>query len=557
MKCINCGKEINSNAKFCKYCGTQVKRLTEVDKANEIMWTCSTCGGMNSADDSFCTNCGTSKNKIKRKKKRVPIFIIFFLFIIVVASVVIIRWYFSDDNKEMKKEKYVLTQNEQEISSNPDVNKTDNKEKHESKGDADKKGTMEDSDSVIVEESVGQIREKYNSIVSGIESEMFEKIILDRGITAYYEDKALKAIIVTKETNMHEYNESYYYDDKNVIFAYYESDDAHRFYFQNNELIRWRYCADATDSQNAVNHDLEKSSDYDNWESSVEKNAEMLKDQWESYLANGNEYQGYILEGSDTRYISVSDLETLTKEELKIARNEIYARHGRKFEDETLRTYFSQFDWYNPVIEPNDFEESMLNDYEIANRDLIVQYEKQQEKAENNSWKQAYIEYLKTESDVENQAGYTLITMTANKIPQIVEVGNGEATGCRVIYYAKGKVQMAQLNRLYFTYIPEKNLLCNSEGNMDCYYDIVYSIIEGEMTRIAEGNYGAEDNSNVQYDDEGNPVYIYEWNGENVSAKEYEKGLEHVYDKSKAVEYDYNNLYSVDEMIEVIESYEE
>ncbi len=84
----------------------------------------------------------------------------------------------------------------------------------------------------------------------------------------------------------------------------------------------------------------------------------------------------YILVDSDRRYISESELENLTKEQLKLARNELYARHGRRFEDVGIRNYFSQFEWYRPTIEPDDFEESMLNSYEIANRDLIVQYEK-------------------------------------------------------------------------------------------------------------------------------------------------------------------------------------
>ena len=61
-----------------------------------------------------------------------------------------------------------------------------------------------------------------------------------------------------------------------------------------------------------------------------------------------------------------------------MARNEIYARHGRMFEDESLQKYFENFDWYYPTIQPDDFNESMLNDYEIFNRDLIVEYETEQ-----------------------------------------------------------------------------------------------------------------------------------------------------------------------------------
>ena len=48
------------------------------------------------------------------------------------------------------------------------------------------------------------------------------------------------------------------------------------------------------------------------------------------------------------------------------------------FKDEGLQNYFASFNWYVPTISPDDFQESMLNEYEIANRDLIVQYETEQ-----------------------------------------------------------------------------------------------------------------------------------------------------------------------------------
>lgn len=89
-------------------------------------------------------------------------------------------------------------------------------------------------------------------------------------------------------------------------------------------------------------------------------------------------YTGYVLPQSDSKYLSEMDLYGFTAEECRIARNEIYARHGRMFNDEDLQAYFNLFDWYMPLIEPDDFQESSLNEYEIANRDLIVQYEEEQ-----------------------------------------------------------------------------------------------------------------------------------------------------------------------------------
>lgn len=95
----------------------------------------------------------------------------------------------------------------------------------------------------------------------------------------------------------------------------------------------------------------------------------------ETEEAEEEDSEDYILPNSDTKKLTTSDLEGLTQSELKIARNEIYARHGRKFDDDELQAYFDSKSWYTGTIEPDDFSESMLNDVEIYNRDFIVAYE--------------------------------------------------------------------------------------------------------------------------------------------------------------------------------------
>ncbi len=83
----------------------------------------------------------------------------------------------------------------------------------------------------------------------------------------------------------------------------------------------------------------------------------------------------YVLPESDTVRLSVEDLQGLSQDELRIARNEIYARHGRRFQDEGLQRYFDGCDWYEGIYDPNDFPESLLNEIEMFNRDLITEYE--------------------------------------------------------------------------------------------------------------------------------------------------------------------------------------
>ena len=62
--------------------------------------------------------------------------------------------------------------------------------------------------------------------------------------------------------------------------------------------------------------------------------------------------------------------------QLRIARNEIYARHGRLFVDQELQDYFDSKDWYFGYIEPEDFVETEeLSKLERRNALFIRKFE--------------------------------------------------------------------------------------------------------------------------------------------------------------------------------------
>lgn len=84
----------------------------------------------------------------------------------------------------------------------------------------------------------------------------------------------------------------------------------------------------------------------------------------------------YILKNSGTAYLQKADVLALSDTELMLARNEIYARHGRKFKDVSIRSYFLKKSWYRPLYEVDDFDEKItLNAYEKANVQLILKQE--------------------------------------------------------------------------------------------------------------------------------------------------------------------------------------
>lgn len=84
----------------------------------------------------------------------------------------------------------------------------------------------------------------------------------------------------------------------------------------------------------------------------------------------------YILKESNTAYVSYETLRALSDWELCLARNELYARHGRKFQDPDLRRYFESQSWYKGTIEPADFDEDVFNEYEQENLKRILEVER-------------------------------------------------------------------------------------------------------------------------------------------------------------------------------------
>ena len=72
------------------------------------------------------------------------------------------------------------------------------------------------------------------------------------------------------------------------------------------------------------------------------------------------------------RYFTAEDFADCSEDILKLAKNEIYARHGRMFLDREIYKYFLTRMWYEPTYAPEEFDESCLNEYEKANIELLV-----------------------------------------------------------------------------------------------------------------------------------------------------------------------------------------
>ncbi len=89
-----------------------------------------------------------------------------------------------------------------------------------------------------------------------------------------------------------------------------------------------------------------------------------------------NAAQNYIFPDSDKKYLSEDEVRRVEADKLVIGRNEIFARHGRIFNDAGLAAYFEEQPWYQGTIPAEEFDaDAQFNDFEKKNVELIKRIE--------------------------------------------------------------------------------------------------------------------------------------------------------------------------------------
>ena len=100
---------------------------------------------------------------------------------------------------------------------------------------------------------------------------------------------------------------------------------------------------------------------------------ESSNDYFENVLGDTGVSNSYeLFPQTADRYFTAEDFADCPEDILVLAKNEIYARHGRMFLDREIYKYFLTRMWYEPTYAPEEFDESCLNEYEKANIELLV-----------------------------------------------------------------------------------------------------------------------------------------------------------------------------------------
>ena len=87
----------------------------------------------------------------------------------------------------------------------------------------------------------------------------------------------------------------------------------------------------------------------------------------------------YVMPDSNSRKLTESDIDRLTLRGINYAKNELFARHGRKFKSQELQRFFNSRSWYYGYLEASSSTDkeiqSNFNSYEKYNCDLLYERE--------------------------------------------------------------------------------------------------------------------------------------------------------------------------------------
>ena len=225
----------------------------------------------------------------------------------------------------------------------------------------------------------GLSTKKIDSEIADLDLSDYKRKSVDSDITTYTSnDEYFENIISVKPNEKNQkYKRNYYFIDGSLKYAYIydpdNSDDWYKLYYDGSLLYcyktpdkTYKY-SDITPTKWGCFACVETYSLY--YDYIYDSDDDDDDDDYDEY-----EDEDYILPTSDSEYLTRSDVEDLSQEENRLAINEIYARHGYTYQTEDLKEYFEDKSWYhsNPDINQSTWNDSMLNNYERENINLLT-----------------------------------------------------------------------------------------------------------------------------------------------------------------------------------------
>ncbi len=335
MICKECGKEYESGNRFCPYCGSA---------AEEIV--CASCGKTFEAENDFCPFCGTAVNgeAVEKKSK-------------------------AEEKKRVQKK---APKESECVKSEKSRAKKPKKEKPSKAAEKkSRKGLMIGLVVILV-------------IAAGVGIFMY---IRANQSTELNLGKMMDEPKVEGYDGFANIEDDIKLDPQAEKDALSEIKNEDRKVEVKNFLESITYTADKTD--NLSNGDeISITAEYDEALAEVLKleiigvktkyKVSGLEEGEDLAFLGGSAYSLYwadfIFPDSSCEYIDEEVLEYYDTDEIELAINEIYARHGYIFENDKYKDYYQQFTWYKPMYSKDKFNSAWFNTYESSNIELLSQY---------------------------------------------------------------------------------------------------------------------------------------------------------------------------------------
>lgn len=345
MNCSNCKAEIDDDAKFCGFCGEKVE-LVEKYKVEE------------SAPDNREENINEQEKprQPKSTKKINPIVIVGNGLVIIILIIFGTQFFDNDSAESLKKE--------------PQADKIELLEKQPKKLEEkkyDNQAQSSGNNSVNIEANIKKRLTQYYIL---LDAERLDKIIpyYTDPVSKWYGSENIRVSNIVKDARTY-YSKWKFHTTKidwttlkiTPKNGFYEAVYSMDYWVKQNYNDPYKYFRLTISAILIRGYQINAIG-----EKIIErKTVETLSREYGKYPQ------------SSTRYLTVNDLSGLSNAELRIMRNEIFARNGYVFKTEAMSNYFNRIDWYRKIdkLNVNDDGSSLLTDIEKANIKIIQKYE--------------------------------------------------------------------------------------------------------------------------------------------------------------------------------------
>ena len=173
------------------------------------------------------------------------------------------------------------------------------------------------------------------------------------------------------------------------------------------------------------------------------------------------------------------------------------------------------------------------------------------------NWQEAYSSFIVDNDTDTKRYEYSLIYLDNDDQPELFVNTCVEASGERLLSYYDNSLSVLELYRIGSRYIPKSGLVYNGCGHMDYYPVYIEYLSDGDFYKIGEGVWGGLDwdfSKGAVLDENGYPVYQYEWEGVRYTEEEFHEKIEELFKMNDSV-YP-KEWYKPDEMLLMLKSEE-